>query len=440
MARGGTYDQLGGGFHRYSVDARWIVPHFEKMLYDQGQLVRVYVETWRRTGGTDDDLVWPVRETVAWLRREMVGPEGGFYASQDADSEGHEGTFYVWTPAQLETALGGDAATAFARAYDVNERGSFERGTSVLRDVAREPRDAFSTERETLRLVRATRPAPDTDSKRVAAWNGLMISGLARASALLDDPSLLDDATSAADFVLDRMVDSDGRLLRVWSQGRAHISAFLDDAAALLEALLDLHRAGASNHYLEAAFRLADDVAVRFFDEEEGDFFLTPSDGEPLAHRPRSDHDGATPHSAGLATFGLLRIANLGDRDDLRRISDRVIDAHAAFLERAPQAFPTLARAVLARDRGLSVAVVIGDPDDAATAALARRARRVLLPEDAVLVAAPGADAPPGVAASWFAGRDTVGGKPAAYICRGRTCSLPVTAPDALVPLGDAGN
>ncbi|MFQ5418304.1 MAG: thioredoxin domain-containing protein [Myxococcota bacterium] len=438
MARGGLYDQLGGGFHRYSVDSRWIVPHFEKMLYDQGQLVRTYLEAWRRGGETDDDLVWPVRETVAWLRREMTGPEGGFYASQDADSDGEEGTFYVWTPAQLKAELGADVAAAFARSYAVTDRGSFERGTSVLRDVALEPRDVLAEEREALRLVRAKRPAPDTDTKRVAAWNGLMISGLARASALLDDPSLRDDAASAADFVLDRMVDTDGRLLRVWNEGRAHVSAFLDDGAALLEALLDLHRAGAHDRYLDAAFRLADDIAERFFDAGEGDFFLTPSDGEPLAQRARSDHDGATPHSAGLATFGLLRVANLTDRADLRGIADRVIETHAASLENAPHAFPTLARAVLARDRGLSVAVVLGDPGDAATAALAGRARRVLLPEDAVLVAAPGAGAPAGVASSWFEGRDAPGGRPTAYICRGQTCSLPVTDPDALAPLGDA--
>jgi uncharacterized protein YyaL (SSP411 family) len=439
MACGGVYDQVGGAFHRYSVDAHWRVPHFEKMLYDQGQLVRVYLEAWRRTGSRRDDLVWPVRETITWLRREMTGAEGGFYASQDADSEGEEGKFYVWTPRELAEVLGADSASEFARAYGVSEAGNFERGTSVLRDAAREPRSHLAAEREALRRARERRVAPATDRKRVAAWNGLAISGLARAAALLGDEAALRDAVAAADFVLERMVDDAGCLLRVWNEGRARVSAFLDDLAAMLEAVLDLHRAGAGDRFLAAALRLADDIALRFYDDAEGDLFLTPCDGEPLAHRPRSDYDGATPHSSGLAVLGLLRSANLAGREDLRRIADRVIDTHAFALDRAPETLPTLARAVLARERGLSVAVIVGEPGEPQTAALADRARRILLPEDAVLVAAPGAAAPAGVAASWLEGRVPLGGRPTAYVCRGRSCSLPAVDPEALAPL-DGGD
>jgi uncharacterized protein YyaL (SSP411 family) len=440
MARGGIYDQVGGAFHRYSVDGSWGVPHFEKMLYDQGQLVRVYLEAWRRTGCQQDDLIWPVRETIAYLRREMTGPEGGFYASQDADSEGEEGRFYVWTPGELAEALGADTAARFAEAYGVSERGSFERGTSVLRDVARKPRSHLGAEREMLRRARERRPAPATDCKRVAAWNGLTISALARAANLLGDEAALRAAMAAAEFALGQMVDDRGRLLRVWNEGRAHVSAFLDDLSAMLEAALDLHRAGAGDRFLEAALGLADDIARRFYDDTEGDLFLTPCDGEPLAHRPRSDHDGATPHSTGLAVLGLLRTANLAGRDDLRRIADRVIDTHAFALGSVPQAYPTLARAVLARERNLSVAVIVGKAEDPRTAALADRARRVLLPEDAVLVVAPDAPAPAGVASSWIAGRGPVDGRPAAYVCRGHRCSLPAVDPEALAPLdGGAG-
>jgi uncharacterized protein YyaL (SSP411 family) len=440
MARGGVYDQVGGAFHRYSVDAQWSIPHFEKMLYDQGQLVRVYLEAWRRTGGRRDDLIWPVRETIDFLRREMTGPEGGFYASQDADSEGEEGKFYVWTPREIVEVLGADAASEFAEAYGVSERGNFERGTSVLRDLARRPRSDLAAEREALRRARERREAPATDHKRVAAWNGLAISGLARASALLGDEAALREAVAAADFVLERMVDDRRRPLRVWNEGRAHVSAFLDDLAAMLEAALDLHRAGAGDRFLEAALGLADDIAQRFYDDAEGDLFLTPCDAEPLTHRPRSDHDGATPHSTGLAVFGLLRTANLAGREDLQQIADRVIDTHAFALERMPEAFPTLARAVLARAQGVSVAVIVGEPSDPRTAALADRARRVLLPEDAVLVVAPGAPAPAGVAASWLEGRVPVDGRPTAYVCRGRSCSLPAVDPKALAPLdGGAG-
>jgi len=436
MARGGLYDQLAGGFHRYSVDARWCVPHFEKMLYDQGQLLAVYAEAWRRGGADDADLLWPIRETVGFLRREMTGGEGGFLASLDADSEGEEGTFYVWTPEQLEDALGDERAEEFARAYGVTPHGSFEGGTSVLMDEAREPRERFAAEREALRVARAGRPAPGTDRKRVASWNGLAISGLARAGSLLGDESMLRDAVAAADFVLERMLDADGRLLRIWNAGRAHVAAFLDDHAALLQATLDLYRAGAGDRYLASALRLADAIADRFFDAAEGDLFLTPADGEALVQRPRSDHDGATPGSGGLAVLGLLRAASLAGRDELRAVAERVLRSYAFALERAPTAFPTLARAAYAAERGLSTAVIVGAPQAAETHALAQRARLALPPEDAVVVAQPGT-LPAGVDAAWLAGRAPLGGRPTAFVCRGVVCSLPITDPEALVPLAD---
>ena len=432
MARGGVYDQLGGGFHRYSVDGRWAVPHFEKMLYDQGQLLRVYAEAWRRSGAADDDLLWPIRETADYLRRELRAPEGGFYASQDADSEGEEGIFYVFTPEQVDAALGAAEGAAFGRAYGVTARGNFEHGTSVLADGAREPRERFAEGRAKLLAVRARRVAPATDRKRVAAWNALAISGLARAGSLLDDDSLLAEAVAAAEFVATRMRDPAGRLARIWNEGRASVPAFLDDLACWMEAALDLHRAGAGQRWLGEAVAAAEDVAARFFDAEAGDLFLTPSDGEKLVHRPRSDHDGATPHSTGLAVLGLLRVAELSGRADLRRIAERVIETHAALLERAPQAFPTLARAALAAERGLAVGVLIGAAADPATRALAARARLTLGPADALLVSEPGAAAPAGVAPSWLAGREPQGGRPTLWICQGVTCSLPIVDADAL--------
>jgi hypothetical protein len=293
MARGGLYDQLGGGFHRYSVDARWCVPHFEKMLYDQGQLLRTYVEAWRRSGANDDDLLWPVRETAIYLHRELRAPDGGWYASQDADSEGEEGLFYVWTPASVTAELG-DAAEDFCAAYSVTERGNFEHGTTVLMDRARKPRADFASERGRLFAARSARIAPGTDHKRVASWNALCISGLARAGALLGDAAMIADAARAADFLAERLVDDRGRLLRVWNEGRAHVLAFLDDHAALLEAHLDLYRAGAGERFLARALANADAIATRFFDAREDDLFLTPSDGEPLAPapalRPRRRH------------------------------------------------------------------------------------------------------------------------------------------------------
>lgn len=433
MARRGLYDHLGGGFHRYCVDALWTIPHFEKMLYDQGLLIQTYVEAWRRTDGRHEELLWPVRETIDYLRREMRGPEGAFHASQDADSEGEEGIFYVWTPAQLRDALADDAE-AFAAAYGVNDEGNFERHTTHLVDIERRPRLEFQAERLTLRKLREERVAPGTDRKRVASWNGYTISGLARYAGLLRDAEVLADAVRAADFVLGSMRDDQGRLLRIHDDGRTHVLAFLDDHAAMLDACLDLHWAGAGHRFLAEALGIADAIAGRFFDTSENDLFLTPSDGEPLVHRPRSDHDGATPHASGLAVLGLLRAAALAERNDLQQIAERVIRTHSLLIERAPHAYPTLLRAVWLAQSGVSVAVVIGEPDDPDTLALCHRARRVLGPEDGVVGVRPG-ERPDRLAASWLLGREPVDGRATAYVCRGVSCSLPVTDAEDLAPL-----
>jgi hypothetical protein len=436
MARRGLYDALGGGFHRYCVDGHWGIPHFEKMLYDQGQLLRVYAEAWRRTG--DDDLVWPIRETFAYLAREMTAPEGGFFASQDADSEGVEGKFYAWTPDQVRAALGPGRGDAFCRAFAVTPEGNFERGTSVLWDLAREPRDAFAAERALLFRARGARVPPATDRKRLAAWNGYAVSGLSFAGSLLADAAMLEAARSAAEFVLAHLRDERGRLLRSFDAGRAVVPAFLDDVASLANACLDLHRAGAGDGWLVEGVRFAEDVARRFFDADEGDLFLSADDAERLAVRPRGDHDGATPHSTGQALLALVRAGALAGRADLASVAARVARTHAFALGRAPAAHPTLARAVALLERGVSVAVVVGDPGAPATRALAGRARRILGPEDAVVVAAPEQPAP-GLDPAWLRGRGLVNGRPAAYVCRGTTCSLPATDPAALAPLAAGG-
>jgi uncharacterized protein YyaL (SSP411 family) len=439
MARRGLYDHLAGGFHRYCVDDHWGIPHFEKMLYDQGLLLQVYAETWRRSramrdgrrvgaANPDEELLWPIRETARYLQRDMQGPEGGFYASQDADSEGEEGRYYVWRPEQLALLIP-ETVDEFCRSYSVTDAGNFENATSHLIDAARKPRSQFAAEREVLHAARSERVAPATDTKRVAAWNGFVISGLARAGALLEEPSLVKQAADTADFVLEKMRDEGGRLMRVFAEGRAHVGAFLDDHAAMLAACLDLQRAGAGERYLEEAAGLADAIESRFFDDDENDFFLTPSDGEELVSRPRSDHDGATPHATGLATLGLLRIAELCGNRRLAEVADRVIATHAFALERTPHAYPTLVRAVALRTRGPSVAVVVAGAEQQETDALAARARLVLHPDDAVVVAAAG-QTPAGVDPSWMQGRTAVDGRATLYLCRGTSCSLPVTDPD----------
>ena len=433
MSRRGLYDHLAGGFHRYCVDGDWTIPHFEKMLYDQGLLLRFYAELHRR-GGHPDDLEWPIRETVEFLRREMTSPEGGFYASQDADAGGVEGAFQVWTPAQIEEVLGAQAAD-FCAAYSVDASGNFEDNTTHLVDVARAPRSQWQHERAALLAARSKRVAPDTDRKRVAAWNGYTISGLARSASALGDPAILADAVAAMDFVQEEMIDDDGRLHRIFDKGRAAVPAFLDDHAALLEACLDLHRAGAGDRFLTVALHLAHEIGDRFIDPESGALYFTPKDGDALVHRPRSDHDGATPAAAGLACVGLTRLAQLSGLGPIAVQVDRAIAAEGQLLGRAPQAFPTLMRAVALRGRGVSVGVIVGSSSDQRTEALAARARKLLLPDDAVVVAEPGAERATGIAADWLANREPLDGAPTAYVCHGMRCTLPVTRPEDIVLL-----
>jgi uncharacterized protein YyaL (SSP411 family) len=431
MARRGLFDQLGGGFHRYCVDASWTIPHFEKMLYDQGQLLSVYAELARRSHDTSD-LLWPIRETVEYLRREMRAEDGASHASQDADSEGVEGRFFVWTPAEIEEVLGPEA-DAFCTAYGVRPQGNFEHGTTHLVDEARAPRARFAEARARLLERRSTRVPPATDPKRVAAWNGYVISGLARASVVTGDASMLADGLRAATFVLDEMIDEQGTLHRVYDESGAHVPGFLDDHASLLVACLDLQRAGAGNRLLEPALWLARAILERFADRETGALYLTSSNAEPLIHRPRSDRDGATPDAAGLALLGLSRVAALSGAAEIEAFVEAAIREQGLELERAPSAFPTLLRAVALRARGMAVAVIVGEARDAGTRALADRARRVLRPEDAVVVVAPGEPTPLGVDSEWLRGREAVDGRPTAYLCHGSHCSLPIQDPARLV-------
>ena len=430
MARGGIYDQLAGGFHRYSTDARWLVPHFEKMLYDQGQLLRVYAEAFRQTG--DSELAWPVAETVEFLEREMRAPDGGFYASLDADSQGEEGRFYVWTPAELAEVLGARDAEVFAQAYGVEPGGTFEHtGASVLAHGMAGERPRMAPLRAKLLEARANRPRPDTDHKHVTAWLGYAIGGLATAGAVFERSEWVASAARAADFVLERMTGAGGELYRIWDGEARKVPGFLDDHAALLNGLLDLHRAGGADGYLDAALRLAEAIRDRFFDPEVRALYFAPSDGERLVLRPESDTDGATPAAAGHAVLGLARLAELADRDDLREVARAGIERDSPLATAQPIAFPTLLRAATLLDQGMGVAIVLGPPGDTETLALARRARQLLAADDAVVVLEPGAR-PDWLGRGWLEDRDTVQGRPTAYLCRGAVCSLPATNPDAL--------
>ncbi|HTO53283.1 MAG TPA: thioredoxin domain-containing protein [Myxococcota bacterium] len=430
MARGGIFDQLGGGFHRYSTDERWLVPHFEKMLYDNGQLLRVYAEAFRQTG--DAKLAWPVEETVAWLEREMRDPAGGFYASQDADSEGEEGRFFVWSPDEIRAVLGPELGDEFCAAYGVEPGGNFEHsGKSVLSHGLAGERPRYAEARAKLLQARAARIPPATDRKNVCSWIGYAISGLALAGSVHGRPEWIAGAARAADFVLTRLSQGGRELLRIYEAGEAKIPAFLDDYAALLGALLDLHRAGAGDRYLESALVVAGELRTRFFEARSGELFFTPGGDRTLVMRPTSDSDGATPSASGLSVLELCRLASLTGRAELRELVDAVIAREGPVASRAPLYLPTLVRAAALRDAELGVAIVLGPPDDPRTQGLAARARMLLGPEDAVAIVTPGAP-PAWLAAEWLEGRELRNGAPTAYVCRGRVCSLPANQPDEL--------
>jgi uncharacterized protein len=348
MARGGIYDQLAGGFSRYSVDASWTVPHFEKMLYDNALLARAYLHGFEASG--DERLREVVVQTLDWALREMRGPEGGFYSALDADSEGVEGRFYVWTEGQLNELLGDDAAAAIAW-LGVSAQGNFdEGGLNVLTDRGpRPPREQRERIRERLLAARAQRVRPGLDDKRITSWNALMVAALADAGAALggaDGERYLQAATDAADFLLTTMRDADGRLLRSYNDGRAKIPGFLEDHAFLLEALIVLFEASCDARWYEPALALADTMIERFADRENGGFFVSPDDGEQLIARRKDLEDSPIPSGSSSAAAGLLRLAELSGEQRYEGHGASVLALAHEIAARHPTAFGHLLQAM----------------------------------------------------------------------------------------------
>ena len=420
MARGGIYDQLAGGFARYSVDADWVVPHFEKMLYDNALLLRAYAHWARRTG---DPLARRVAaETAAFLINDLT--DGGMFTSAlDADAAGSEGSTYVWTPAQLRAVLGEDDGAWAAELFAVTDEGTFEHGSSVLQ-LPRDPEDAgrYERVREALLEARRGRPQPPRDDKIVTAWNGLAVTALAEAAVALDDPALLRAAERCADSVLALHL-VDGRLRRASLGGRVGASAaVLEDHAMLATGLLALYQQTARRDRLDSATGIIDLALAHFADPDRpGRWFDSADDAERLLVRPADPADGATPSGASSMAEALLTAAHLVDDDRASRYAEAAADtllAHSALLARAARAAGHWLAVAEAAVRGpLQVAVATGDPADSALLAEARR----IAPGGTVVVGGP-VDSMP-----LLAGRDRVGGADAAYICRGRVCDLPVT-------------
>ncbi|HEX6332112.1 MAG TPA: thioredoxin domain-containing protein [Actinomycetota bacterium] len=445
MAAGGIYDQLGGGFHRYSTDERWLVPHFEKMLYDNAQLVRLYTRAWLVTG---HERYRPVAlETCDYLLREMRHPDGGFFSSQDADSEGVEGKFFVWSWDELVSVGGEPVATAFG----ATPGGNWE-GTNVLWHPTPLAAVADELEIERTELERRVEEAraelfrrredrvrPGTDDKILAAWNGLAVSALAEAARSFDRPDLIEAAVAAAGFVLTHLRREDGRLLRSWRDGRGGVPGYADDHALLAEACLTLYETTFDVRWFEHARRLADELIRLFRDRDRGGFFQTGVDAEALVLRPKDLYDNAVPSGNSAAADVLLRLAHLTGEPEYERAGASALRLVRDAMANAPGGFGHALGALDLYLGPVREVAIVGSPEADATRALVDEVlTRRFLPNHVLAVASLG-DAASRELVALLQDRPQQAGRPTAYVCERFACKLPVTEPRALAAqLGSA--
>lgn len=436
MLRGGVFDQLGGGFHRYAVDARWLVPHFEKMLYDQALLARVLVDTWLLTG--DPELREGAERTLDYVLADLRSDEGGFVSARDADSEGEEGVFYLWTPDEVQAVLPPGPAGLFMRCYDVSAHGNFE-GRSILHlphdleAIARaegfeepgELADRLAEARGPLLEARSRREPPFRDDKIIAAWNGYTIRTLAEAGASLGRPDFVDAAREAAAFLLEAL-RVDGVLHRIRMAGRSRIPGFLEDFGAVGNALLSLHEATLEPRWLVEAVELADLIHQRFWEEEEGVLYDTAAGGESLVVRPRDIMDNATPSGTSLAVELWLRLEPFtGDPRGHAGRARRILAGEAEGMARYPTAFGRLLGGVERLVSPPVEVVITGPRDDPGVREMLGVAHRHYLPIRAITGAAPG-DPPLPFPSPLLEGRTPTQETATAWVCRNRVCGLPV--------------
>jgi uncharacterized protein len=440
MANGGIYDQLGGGFHRYSVDAEWLVPHFEKMLYDNALLSRLYLHTYLVTGNPFYERI--VEETLGYIVREMVSPEGGFYSTQDADSEGEEGKFFTWTPSEIEAALPAEDARLFMLYYDVTQAGNFE-GKNILhveqdaQTVADKAQVSLETlqaslkrGREMLFKLREERVKPGRDEKILTSWNGLMLRSFAEAARYLDRPDYLQVAANNAEFLL-RELYRDGRLLRTYKEGRARLNGYLEDYTFLADGLLALYEASFNPRWFIEARRLMDEAIKLFADEQNNGFFDTGSDHEALVIRPKDIMDNATPAGNSVAVDVLLRLAAFTGEEEYRRRADDYLRPMADVMVQHPQAFGHAIGALdFAISPGKEIAIT-GDPQQPGARALLEVANNRYLP-NSVLVCASPEDNEAIQTIPLLADRPLKEGKATAYVCQNFACLAPVNTPEEL--------
>ena len=449
MAAGGIHDQLGGGFHRYATDARWLVPHFEQMLYDNAQLARVYAHAWALTG--DPALLATLTGVLDYVVRELATPDGGFAASQDADTEGEEGATFTWTALEIRELLG-DGAALFAAAYGVTDEGNWEgrtilsrvRGDAELAErfglAVDDVRGRLAASRSSLLARRASRAQPARDDKVLAAWNGLAIAAFADASrslAAAGDPALAESAaryraaaTRAAASVLDNLRTDDGRLRRSWRDGRASSDGVLEDYANLADGLLALYEATFEERWFDAAVGLVD-VILAHFVHPDGGFYDTPDDGERLVARPRDVQDNATPSGGSMASTVLLRLAALTGEDRYRTAAERAIGPLGSLVERHPTAFAQWLSALAAAHAPSTEVAIVGEPSSDDGRALITRLDGGYHPFR-VQAASP---MPGSSTVALLHDRTAIDGRATAYVCHRFACRLPVTEPEALEAL-----
>jgi len=443
MANGGIYDHLGGGFHRYSVDAQWLVPHFEKMLYDNALLSRVYLHTYLVTGNPFYRRI--VEETLDYVVCEMTSPMGGFYSTQDADSEGEEGKFFVWTPAEIEAALSPGDAALFMQYYDVTRQGNFE-GKNILhvdQDLekvahsvqltAKRMQDSLEQSRQQLFKVREQRVKPGRDEKILTSWNGLMLRSFAEAARYLNRPDYLQVAINNAEFLLSEL-RAEGRLLRTYKDGRARLNGYLEDYTFLADGLLALYEASFNPRWFTRARGLMDEAIKLFADAQNGGFFDTGSDHEALISRPKDIMDNATPAGNSVAADVLLRFAAFTGDESYRQRADDYLRPIAEIMAQHPQAFGHVLAALDFAISPVKEFAIIGNLDEADTQSLLEVINRRYLPNSVLACALPGDNAAI-KAVPLLADRPLKDGKATAYVCQNFACQAPVNTPEALEKL-----
>jgi hypothetical protein len=445
MAQGGIYDHLGGGFHRYSVDEKWLVPHFEKMLYDNAQLVRIYAQVYCITGEPLFKQV--VDETMNYLMREMLHTEGGFYSTQDADSEGEEGKFFVWTEAEITRILGEDASEIFCRIYDVREEGNFEeknilhpiltleQASKFFRRDLKEIESLVSDAKGKLFQEREKRPKPFRDEKILTSWNGLMLSGLAEAIKISRQPAYLEAANRTVDFIVTKMFRN-GRLLHTYKSGTAKILGYLDDYAFLAAGLLDLFEATVNRAHLDRALELAEIMLHEFWDEAGGGFFYTGRSHERLIAQSKPIFDGSIPSGNAVATQVLLRLYHYTGNDDYLKRAERILRAYYNAMENQPFGFAHMLAALDFYLQKPKEVALVGDKKDPETAELLTKIHSLYLPNMTLQLASP-EDSLEKIS-PLLAGKKQFDGKPTVYVCHNFTCSRPVVEWDELKLLLEA--